>query len=217
MRLYYGLPYETYQEAFLDKFDVFFNHLLEDEGGYLPGKRAKKIGDPGGATSWGISLRFLISCGVDVGDINNDGIVDEKDIVLLSKGQAKELYFKYFWNPLYTEIRHIQLANRIFNFGVNSGKRRSVKILQFSINKMMDIPLLKVDGIFGRKSLAAIKNVNQDKLYETYIIEIERFYRSLDKPQFIRGWLRRLSRLIPRKIVVKIKDWKDKQTERKAA
>lgn len=164
----------------------------------------------------GISLRFLIGCGVDVGDINHDGIVNEQDIVLLTKDQAKDLYFKYFWNPLYTDIKHIQLSNRIFNFGVNAGKRTAVKVLQRSINKMLDIPLLKIDGRFGRNTLKAVKNINRDKLYVEYIIEIEEYYRSLDKPQFMKGWLRRLARLIPNKIVRKIKDWRDRQVERKA-
>jgi len=217
MKLYYGLPYETYQEAFLDKFNVFFDHLIEDEGGYLPGRIAKRTGDHGGATNMGISLRFLISCGVDVGDINNDGIVDEKDIMLLTKQQAKELYFKYFFNPLYIDIRNVQLANRLFNFGVNVGKRTSVKILQRSVNKMMDIPLIKIDGLFGRNTLAAVRNVNQDKLYQQFIIDAEDYYRSLNKPKFLKGWLTRLSKLIPNSVVRKIKTWRDRQLERKAA
>jgi lysozyme family protein len=216
MKLFYGLPYESYHDAFISAFDKYFDHLMEDEGGYLPGKRAKQIGDRGGATNWGISLRFLISCGVDVGDLNNDGVVDEKDIVLLNKEQARELYFKYFYNPLYKEIRHVQLENRIFNFGVNAGKRTSVRILQHTINKMMDIPLLKVDGLFGRNTLSAVRNVDRDRLYREYIIEVEDYYRSLNKPQFIKGWLRRLSRLVPRNVVRKIKNWRDKQVEGKA-
>lgn len=217
MKLYYGLPYEQYQEAFGIQFNAYFEHLMEDEGGYLPGKRAKEIGDRGGATNMGISLRFLIGCGVDVGDLNHDGIIDEKDIVALTKDQAKELYFKYFFNPLYLQIRHVQLTNRIFNFGVNAGKRTSVKVLQRTINEMMDIPLLKIDGRFGRLTLGAIRNVNQDKLYAAYIIKIEDYYRSLKKPQFMKGWLRRLSKLLPNSVVRKIKLWRDKQVERRSA
>lgn len=217
MKLYYGLTYETYHDAFALGFESFFNHLIDDEGGYLPGKIAKKIGDTGGATNHGISLRFLKTCNVDIADVNSDGVIDEKDIVLLTKKQAKVLYFKYFWNPLYMDIKHVQLSNRIFNFGVNAGKRTSVKVLQRTVNKLMDIPLLKVDGIFGRNTLKAVKNVDREKLYRRYIIEVEDYYRSLNKPQFMRNWMRRLSRLIPNSIVRKIKTWKDNQVDRRAA
>ena len=216
MKLYYGLTFETYHEAFSLEFEAFFNHLLDDEGGYLPGRVAKRIGDGGGATNLGISLRFLKTCSVDLADINHDGVIDEKDIMLLTKQQAKVLYFKYFWNPLYIDIKHIQLSNRIFNFGVNAGKRTSVKVLQRTINKMMDIPLLRVDGLFGRNTLKAVKSVDRDKLYRFYIIEVEDYYRSLNKPQFIKNWLRRLSKLIPNNIVRKIKTWKDNQVDRRA-
>lgn len=217
MKLYYGLTYETYHEAFALDFESYFNHLIDDEGGYLPGRKAKRIGDLGGATNHGISLRFLKTCKVDLADINHDGTIDEKDIVLLTKQQAKQLYFKYFWNPLYIDIKHVQLANRIFNFGVNAGKRTSVKVLQRTVNKLMDIPLLRVDGIFGRNTLKAVKNVDREKLYRLYIIEVEDYYRSLNKPQFMRNWMRRLSRLIPNSIVRKIKTWKDNQVERRSA
>lgn len=216
MKLFYGLPYTTYYKAFSIEFESFFNHLMDDEGGYLPGRQAKKIKDPGGATNYGISLRFLKTCNVDIADINNDGVIDEKDIVLLTKRQAKELYFKYFWNPLYIDIKHIQLSNRLFNFGVNAGKRTSVKVLQRTVNKLMDIPLLRIDGIFGRNTLKAVKNVDREKLYRLYIIEVEDYYRSLNKPQFIRTWMRRLSSLIPNSVVRKIKTWRDNQVERRS-
>jgi len=216
MKLYFGLTYQEYWEAYRFAFQSYFDHLMEDEGGYLPGKQAKKIKDRGGATNWGISLRFLKSCGIEVGDINNDGVVDEKDIMILTRDQAKALYFKYFWNPLYPEIRNPQLENRIFNFGVNAGRRTSVKILQQSVNQVMDTKLLKADGIFGKKTLGAVVNVNQQKLYDQYIINIEAYYRSLNKPQFITGWLRRLSKILPDKVVLRIKQWRDRQYQRAA-
>ena len=211
MKLYYGLPLEAYSNSFLTKFDIFYRQLIEDEGGYVSKRVAKKIKDRGGATKWGISLSFLKTVGVDIGDVNNDGVIDEKDIVILTKDQARWLYFKYFWNPLYTEIKNVQLGNRIFNVGVNIGKTKAVKILQHSINKTLDIPLLKTDGIFGRQTLTAVVNINQDKLYREFIIDVEGFYRSLKKPQFINGWLKRLSRLIPKAIVQKIYNWTNKK------
>jgi len=210
MKLYFGLPLKEYFDNFFTEFNIYFEHLIEDEGDYLPGKQARKIKDPGGATNYGISLKFLQDCGVDVGDLNNDGVVDEKDIVVLTREQARELYFKYFWNPLYPEMKHIQMINRVFNFGVNAGRKISVKLLQRSVNKILDIKLLKIDGVFGKDTLGAVTNVDKEKLYREYVVACEDYYRSLNKPQFINGWLRRLSHILPDSTVRKIKEWRDR-------
>lgn len=207
MKLYYGLTFEKYEELFSESFGKFFDHLLIDEGGYVSGKQARKIKDRGGATKFGISLAFLLSIGIQRedleadGDINNDGVVDENDIVCLTKEQAKILYFKYFYNPLYELIQSKEVANRIFNFGVNAGKRTSVLVLQRTVNQVLKANVLKVDGIFGKNTLDAVNGIIANKLhlvpgnlYDSYIINIELFYRGLKKPNFIMGWLNRLRR-----------------------
>jgi lysozyme family protein len=195
MKTFYGMKKEDYIKEFSDYFEPFFEHLMTDEGGYLSGEQAKKIKDPGGATKYGISLRFLKSLDIDIADINNDGVIDERDIVILNKQQAKELYLLYFWNPLYTKLNSKQIQNRIFNFGVNAGKQKAVKIFQDTVNHTIQCPLLKTDGIFGEKTLKAANTLNQDKLYENYVISLEAYYRGLNKPQFLKGWLNRLRRL----------------------
>lgn len=177
-----------------DRFEKLFEHLIEDEGGYLPQRQAVKIGDSGGATKYGISLSFLQSVGVKEFDFNNDGKIDGKDIIILNKNQAKEIYYRYFYSPLYEKIFDIQLANRCFNFGVNAGKKRAVKLLQICVNKLLRTKLLKEDGVFGIKTLAAVNNVSKELLYDYYVKAIEVFYKQLDKPHFLKGWLNRLYR-----------------------
>ena len=200
MKLYYGFTFEQYEAEFSETFNKYFEHLVKDEGGYLPGKQAKRIKDPGGATNFGISLRFLLSLGINRddlnadGDINNDGVIDEKDIVCLTKAQAKILYFKYFFNPAYDLINSKEIAHRIFNFGVNAGKPRAIRIIQATVNELMDAKILVVDGIFGKKTVAAINGLDPGRLYDRYIINIEYFYRGLKKEQFLQGWLNRLKK-----------------------
>lgn len=204
MKLYFGLSFEDYVNNYWEDFSPYFDNLLIDEGGFVSGEQARKIKDPGGATIYGISLKFLIGIGIDPedlahdGDINNDGVIDEKDIVCLSKDQARELYFKYFWSPYYLKIKDVQLANRLFNFGVNAGKVSAVKLLQESLNQTVQAPVLKVDGKFGLDTLQCINQVSSSRvLYDKYVILIQQFYESLHKPQFFAGWIRRLKRLIP--------------------
>ncbi len=179
-----------------DRFERLFQHLLVDEGGYLPQDKAVKLGDSGGATKYGISLKFLKSVGVKEVDFNNDGIINEKDIIVLNKEQAKELYYRYFYSPLYEQILDIKIANRLFNFGVNAGKKRAVRLLQIVINKILKTKLLKEDGVFGNKTLAALNNIDPDIVYLNYRNAIEIFYRSLNKPNFLKAWLNRLYRSI---------------------
>jgi hypothetical protein len=46
---------------------------------------------------------------------------------------------------------------------------------------------------------------NQQKLYDNYIMAIQLFYQSLNKPQFLNGWLARLKRLLPQSLIDMIK------------
>lgn len=179
-----------------NRFELLFNHLLKDEGGYLPGRVAKKIGDSGGATKYGISIKFLQSCKINEADIDNNGVINESDIVLLSQEQAKKLYYRYFYSDLYDEIKDIQIANRLFNFGVNAGKQRAVRLLQIVLNKHLKMKLLKEDGVFGRKTLTVLNNSEPSIIYDKYVAAIEEFYRQLKKPQFLKGWLDRLRRVL---------------------
>lgn len=63
------------------------------EGGYC-----NDPDDPGGATNYGISLRWLKSLGLNQGDIDRDGDIDASDIRALSKEQAAALFKEKFWD-----------------------------------------------------------------------------------------------------------------------
>ena len=78
MKVYYGLNESDYKELFAGEFQAFFDNLMIDEGGKVTGDQARKINDSGGATKFGISLRFLQGLGIEAGDINHDGVIDEQ-------------------------------------------------------------------------------------------------------------------------------------------
>ena len=176
---------------------------IENEGGLVSGARAKKIRDSGGATKYGISLSFLRRLEISEADFNHDGLIDEQDIVILNEKQSLALYFKYFWNNYYPMIAYKRLTFRIYDFGVNAGPGRSVRIWQNTINQHLGYLALRVDGLFGTKSLAAANIVPPSAVkslgelsYPLYVRNLEAYYRSLKKPGFIVGWLRRLKTFV---------------------
>lgn len=67
--------------------------------------------DRGGATHYGISLRFLQSLDKQEGDLNHDGTVDAEDIQSLSLEEATQLYRTRFWELYgYSAIDNQELA-----------------------------------------------------------------------------------------------------------
>lgn len=72
-----------------DVFEKAHEFVQRWEGGYCD-----DAGDPGGATKYGVSLRFLRSEGYD---IDGDGDVDVDDVKAVTKAKARELFRKHFW------------------------------------------------------------------------------------------------------------------------
>lgn len=172
----------------MERFDRFMPLILKHEGGFVNNKL-----DPGGATKFGISLRFLKSIG-DLdgdgffdGDIDHDGDVDIDDIRLLTKETVAPFYRQHFYNPMRIDkLMHEELALQVFDFGVNAGTKRAVMTLQSLIK-------VKVDGLIGPTTLH-YANSWDATLNTKYRSERMDFYRNLvkDRPKvkdFLRGWL----------------------------
>ena len=72
-----------------------FDFTIKNEGGYNEIRF-----DNGGATNYGVSLRFLKDLyenGTIWVDLNNDGKIDSKDIQKLSLDNARKLYYINFY------------------------------------------------------------------------------------------------------------------------
>lgn len=172
----------------MSKFEDAIDQTLKNEGGLSNNKN-----DPGGITKYGISLRFLKECGID---INNDGAIDSKDVVNLTVPQAVKLYKLYFWEKSKIFLIDNQvLANKVFDLSVNMGGKQAIKLLQEALN-MHVTPQLVKDGIIGQNTLKAIDNISMHVLMGDYILCAKLFYEQLvaQKPNlqiFLDGWLRR--------------------------
>jgi len=154
------------------KFHDFYN-IVEDilvrEGGYVFHKN-----DPGGETKYGIAKRSH----------------PKEDIKNLTKSRAVEIYEQDYWIPSKASKLPENIMSTYFDMVVNMGQRRAVKILQKACNSKGC--KLVVDGLIGRKTIAASKKIDNSRLKVFRIL----FYTDLinRKPKladFIVGWLRR--------------------------
>ena len=150
-------------------FKEVVDRVIGREGGYVNHKD-----DPGSETNMGISLRSH----------------PDEDIKNLTKGQARDIYYVDYWVPSRVSKLPEKIQETFFDMVVNMGQRRAVKILQEACNSKGR--KLKVDGLIGRKTIAASKVIDDSRLKVFRIL----FYTDLilRKPKlktFIVGWVRR--------------------------
>lgn len=193
------------------RFDLAIGTVLEHEGGYVNDPH-----DPGGATNYGISLRYLRTLG-DLdgdgwleGDLDQDGDLDVDDIRLMTVGRATEIYRDQWWNRYrYRLIQSQAVATKVFDLAVNMGPGRAHRLLQQALRACGNP--VEVDGQVGAKTRAAVREALarwEDKYWEpgdpwpvpgllaALRSEAAGYYRSLvatrnERERFIRGWLRR--------------------------
>ena len=169
----------------MSSFDLAIPTIIKHEGGFVDHPK-----DPGGATNWGVSLRYLRSLG-HIGDFDSDGDIDADDIRQMPKEFALKLYREQWWDKNhYFRIVDQALATKVFDLAINMGSKQAHKLLQRACwmlgQKITD------DGVLGNISFKAINALDAKKL----LIEFKRlaiqFYKLLNKPEFIKGWLARV-------------------------
>lgn len=116
----------------------------------------------------------------------NDGIKANPDI----QSMVDNFYRKNFWDVNKLDlINDQQIANSVYDFGVNSGTGRAAKLLQQAVG-------VTVDGIIGNHTIAAVNSGNAEKLYTLYNDLRRGFYNSIavgDQKKFLHSWLSRLT------------------------
>ena len=164
----------------MDRFEKIFDYLLKVEGGYSNDKN-----DKGGKTKYGITEE-------DARDFGYKG-----DMQDLTKDFAKNIYLKkYYLGNKLDKVVNDKVALSVCDFIVNGGAWGAKKA-QAALNELgFD---LRVDGILGEKSLAALNEVDENKFLEKYHDLQRRYYRVLaaNKPsqkKFLTGWLNRVDR-----------------------
>ncbi len=171
----------------LTHFELALRWIFHAEGGYVNDPK-----DPGGATRYGISLRYLKGKG-KIGDIDGDGDIDADDIKDLTKSHAAELYRTDFWDKCRCDELPLPLAIVLFDQAVNTGVTTAIRSLQRHSGS-------KVDGVIGPKTIKAANNKfrrNPTWFIASYMGRRAKYYhkitiRNAALNKFLRGWFIRL-------------------------
>lgn len=172
----------------MSTFDKAHKFTAKWEGGYVENQN-----DPGGATKYGISLRFLKQQDFDIGDIDGDGDIDVADIKSLSLESAAAIMKREFWDKLGLEDIKPLCAMVVYDTAVNMGPSYARKMAQKALG-------VTDDGVWGQVTKAALR-VCDDKKTAIAMCHIRRArYHELVKKnsklsEFLKGWLRRVDSL----------------------
>lgn len=143
--------------------------VLKHEGGWV-----NHPSDPGGETNLGVTKRVWEEW---VGH-------PVESLKKLTKEDVAPLYEQRYWRPTYCEVLPRGLSLLIFSMGVNAGPGRSVKLFQSCLG-------ILADGVIGPRTMALVKSSDVISLIAKFSDARREYYRSLNKPAFIKGWLAR--------------------------
>lgn len=158
--------------------------ILKWEGGFV-----NDPDDLGGATNMGVTIGVWKSCGYDK---DGDGDIDVDDLHLLTREDVVNRVLKpHYWDRWKAdEIKSQSVANILVDWAWASGVH-GIEIPQRLLG-------VKVDGIVGPKTLAAVNAKNPRELFD--MIKIARFDFIEDicrqRPtnnKFKRGWMNRIN------------------------
>lgn len=172
----------------MSTFDKAHKFTAKWEGGY-----GENQNDPGGATKYGISLRFLKQQDFDIGDIDGDGDVDADDVRALTPDDAARLMKREFWDGLGLNEVKERCAMVLYDTAVNMGPSFARRMAQRALG-------VRADGAWGPVTRGALRECD-DKKTAIAMCHIRRArYHELVKKnsklsEFLKGWLRRVDSL----------------------
>ena len=165
-----------------ETFEEIFPLLIQSEGSVYEDDPV----DPGGATKYGITfdrLRLWRGYSITKDDVRN-----------LTLGEAKEIYrSSHYWGFVRGDSLPAGLDYTVFDFGVNSGPSRAVRMLQNLIGA-------KPDADFGPASFKALEAYIEThslvKTIQRYNTGRRNFLKgSKTFWKYGRGWLARVDRV----------------------
>lgn len=157
-----------------ENFDKCFQLVLEHEGKYVNDPR-----DPGGRTNMGVTQRNWESY------LNRS--VTETEMRMLTPENVKPFYRAQYWDKIKGDQLPAGIDYAVFDFAVNSGVSRAIKMLQ-------QICGVLVDGVLGPKSMEAIRSCNSDEVVDALCdMRLDFLKRLSTFETFGRGWTIRVA------------------------
>lgn len=157
-------------------FDRALAFVLRFEGGY-----ADHPADPGGATNMGITRVALAAW--------RGQPVSKAEVRALKRAEAAAIYRARYWDAIRADDLPSGLDLALFDFAVNSGPSRAIRLLQRALG-------LEQDGRLGPVTLAAITSAQPARLLASLCTARRDFLKSLPTfPVFGRGWSARVDAL----------------------
>ncbi len=173
----------------MSSFDLAIPVLLKIEGGFV-----ENPNDPGGATNFGISARTInilsLASRAYLG-IYHDNLVTIEEVKNITEPQAINYYQNVWWNIFnYSEITNQDVATKAFCSAVNMGNTHAMICLQRAVRATSGKEL-EQDGLLGAETLQYVNEYASTTLLASYRSELAGYYRLLDNPAEIHGWLNR--------------------------
>jgi lysozyme family protein len=176
------------QSASDKRFAIAMKTILRHEGGY-----SNDRDDPGGQTSFGISLRYIKSEHIDP---NGDGKEDASDIIHLTETEADSIYYRQWFKRFhYDEITQQVILTKVMDLSVNVGASQAHKIVKRAINRVTgdDLP---INGDLDAKTIQILNLIEPAVFHDAMVAEEEGFYRAIVSRhpplrRFLAGWISR--------------------------
>jgi len=170
------------------EFKIAFDLVIKHEGGYVNDNQ-----DPGGETIAGISRNNWSKWPgwVKVDMLKREANFPKNlDGDLSLQEDIKDFYRINFWDRINGDkLTNQEVANSIFDFGVNAGISTSASIAQMVVG-------VGTDGVIGNQSIEAINTFNTDLFLASFTVaKIARYIRIVEKrptsQKYFYGWVRR--------------------------
>ena len=151
-------------------YKIAVQKTLTHEGGYVNNPH-----DKGGPTKYGITQADMPG----------------EDIQSITPDQAIAYYAEHYWKDLYSQINDQSLAEKLFDMGVLFGVKTAVKLLQISMQSVINVVS---DGAFGPNTLAAVNEHGNLAVYRVVLINhcMDVVNRNPQDSEFLHGWLNRI-------------------------
>lgn len=165
------------------KLEPLAKFILSFEGGFVNSPK-----DRGGATNRGVTIATWKAQGYDK---NGDGVIDVKDLRLITEADAVAIMRKNYWNRWRAdEIVDQSLANELVDWTWSSG-RNGIIIPQ----KLLSV---SADGIVGPKTIAALNGTYAPVFFEQLRKRRLNFIDGIVKNDpsqkcHLAGWYRRIN------------------------